>query len=135
MDKNKMTANIENVKAGLNRSHRKEKYYSCSFTVLAVKNDEICKLASLAIYEAPSVTYACLWANYIGANGSGKAGGGGYCKRSAAAEDAFRTAGIELSKDISGRGESYIEEALKALGEEIAKKHGYTSVTVLKTNG
>jgi len=43
------------------------------------------------------------------------AGGGGYHKRSAAAGSAISNAGIVLSKDIDGRGDGAIREAVEAI--------------------
>ena len=47
-------------------------------------------------------------------HGHGWAGGGGYCRRSAAAAEALRAAGIRLSEDISGRGDGALRAALLA---------------------
>ena len=60
-------------------------------------------------------------------SGAGSAGGCGYCKASAAADEAISAAGIKLvgadgkSANIHGAGESMIVEALKA----IARAAGY----------
>jgi len=48
--------------------------------------------------------------------GYGIAGGGGYCKASAAAAIAIQSAGIQLSEDISGCGMSAVREAMVAIG-------------------
>ena len=47
-------------------------------------------------------------------HGHGWAGGGGYCRRSAAAARALEAAGVELSEAIAGRGEGAIRAALLA---------------------
>lgn len=69
--------------------------------------------------SSASVVYASVW---IGdrpfrTSGHGRAGGYGYCKVSAAIDDAFRSAGIELNKSISGIGIGAVESAIVAIGE------------------
>lgn len=46
-------------------------------------------------------------------SGKGSAGGGGYCKKSAALDSAIRDAGIQLSRSIHGTGE--IREGMRAI--------------------
>ena len=46
--------------------------------------------------------------------GHGSADGGGYCRRSAAASEALRAAGVELSEAVAGRGDGAIRAALLA---------------------
>jgi hypothetical protein len=80
-----------------------------------------------------SVVYCTVWfhswlfANSHGewtdASGTGQAGGGGYCKQSAAFESAMRNAGIKCDHDISGRGMSVAEDALLALGRQAGYEH------------
>lgn len=48
-------------------------------------------------------------------SGYGRATGGGYHKASGALASAIRSAGIELSEGIDGRGENAMEEALRAI--------------------
>ena len=77
-----------------------------------------------------SVVYASLWItapDYYG-SGTGKAGGYGYHKSSAAIGDAIKSAGVELSKDISGVGEGAIHEALKAIAEAL----GFSNVLIVE---
>ena len=50
-------------------------------------------------------------------SGTGKASGCGYCKRSAAFEDALSNAGIAIDKNIGGAGMSAVRDALRAIGE------------------
>ncbi len=71
--------------------------------------------------SSASVVYAAAWINE-GANyssGSGKAGGYGYCKHSAAIAAALRSAGVKLNKDISGVGESAVRDALAAIARAL----------------
>jgi hypothetical protein len=78
----------------------------------------------LRIYWPGTVAYACVWINAPGrlqgqtrayARGAGRAGGGGYCKASAAAGAALADAGVRLEADIDGRGLESIRGALEAL--------------------
>jgi hypothetical protein len=71
----------------------------------------------LRIYWPGSVAYACVWIGNGGvhARGAGRAGGGGYCKASAAAGAALADAGVRLEADIDGRGLESIRGALEAL--------------------
>lgn len=63
-------------------------------------------------------------------SGSGKAGGYGYDKPSAAAAEAIRTAGFDLSEDIAGVGETAIREAMKALAAAV----GYPEAMLFETH-
>lgn len=79
----------------------------------------------LRLYWPGSTCYACLWAGDT--SGSGRAGGGGYCKASAAADAAITNAGFDLSHSISGAGTNAIKEAVlavaAALGYPEARLH------------
>lgn len=61
------------------------------------------------------------------ANGFGNAGGYGYCKSSAAVEQAFRNAGIEI-ENLSGTG--LIREAVETLAYSIAGDNFLTVVSI-----
>lgn len=85
-----------------------------------------------------SVVYASIWVNDRHSNthtsGKGQAGGGGYCKLSAAMDEAIKSAGIMLHccedgkiSNIHGRGEGAIREALKAIAESL----GYKQILIL----
>ena len=67
---------------------------------------------------------ACLWthAEPVHAHGSGSAGGGGYHKASAAAAEAIRNAGFDLSADIAGRGDGAMIEAVLAVAKCLGVK-------------
>jgi hypothetical protein len=57
-------------------------------------------------------------------SGNGTAGGCGYCKRSAALESAFRSAGITFDKEVGGTGR--MVEAITAVGEAL----GYETTVI-----
>lgn len=69
--------------------------------------------------SSASVVYASIWVGTkdISTSGNGSAGGGGYCKLSAAVDSAIRSAGITLNHSISGVGTRAIEDALIAIGK------------------
>lgn len=68
--------------------------------------------------SSASVVYASVWiSGTFHTSGHGKAGGYGYCKVSAAIDDAFRSAGVELNESISGVGTRAVESAIVAIGE------------------
>lgn len=69
--------------------------------------------ASIWVYDKASGTHTA---------GHGKAGGYGYHKPSAAVGAAIAAAGIKLDKDIDGRGDSAIEEAVVAIGRAVTGK-------------
>ena len=61
--------------------------------------------------------HACTWihpAEGAPRRGHGAAGGGGYCRRSAAGAHALEAAGVELSESVSGRGVGALRNALLA---------------------
>ena len=77
-----------------------------------------------------STVYASIWAHSANheTSGTGKASGYGYHKQSAAIDEAIRSAGITLSEDISGAGDSAIEGALEAIAQAL----GYESCLIVK---
>lgn len=77
-----------------------------------------------------SKVYAAIWihGDNISAGGHGSASGYGYHKASAAISEAIRSAGVKLSKDIAGVGESAIEGALKAIAAHL----GYSDVLIVR---
>lgn len=85
----------------------------------------------LRIYWPGTVAYACVWIHGGAgayARGAGRAGGGGYCKASAAAGAALADAGVRLEGDIDGRGLEAIGGAMRALGEWLGVKGGILHV-------
>lgn len=107
---------IGTMKTGINVSHRKEKSFTDAYILL--DKMDCSEVATLRIYITPATTYAVIWVYGI-TSGSGKASGSGYHKASAATSSALEAAGIEMSEDISGRGESLMKEALLAIGREL----------------
>lgn len=74
------------------------------------------QLAIVRVYWPREQAFACVWLHTKDAYaiGKGKAGGYGYCKESAAIDQALRDAGLQLEHSIHGVGQSAIKEALHA---------------------
>lgn len=117
------------------KAHRKENHFMQSYILLCTDESGIRELAQLRLYGTQSTNYACLWVHdsksetYVA--GSGKAGGYGYHRPSAAAQVAFDNAGVGLGEAIDGRGDSAIENAMKALGAALGI---YSNVTVINAH-
>ena len=101
-------------------------------SVIVLRQDgAMAHFATLRLYATRSYStiYATIWfydGDYY-ASGSGKAGGGGYCRQSAAAAAAIRSAGIELDANIAGAGIGAVQNALRA----IAQARGYAQVLIV----
>lgn len=80
-------------------------------------------VVTLRIYGTSARNYACLWTHGDAPehcrNGSGVAGGYGYHRPSAAAQEAINNAGFVLSKPIDGVGDQAMREALFAVAAAI----------------
>lgn len=78
-------------------------------------------IATLRLYWPGTVCYACIWVNSdpVHTQGSGKAGGYGYCKASSAAGQAIRNAGFHLDSRIDGVGIGAIRAAMRAIAVEL----------------
>ena len=120
-----MKATINELAAnGKNYGHKKELIQT--FNVIT---DTLKEIITVRCYmgrsASASVVYASIWItapDYHG-SGTGKAGGYGYHKVSAAISEAILSAGIELSKDISGVGNGAIHEALGAIASALGFSH------------
>jgi hypothetical protein len=90
--------------------------------------EAVCARFYMGRASSASVVYCSVWVTNgkdYWTSGKGDAGGGGYCKKSAALDDAIRSAGITLSRSVSGTGE--IREACEA----IARAFGYQEVLTI----
>lgn len=98
-------------------SNRKDNHYIGQYTLLDKNTCEV--WAELRLYATASRHYACFWlfGRENGCiSGGAYAGGYGYHRASAAANVAMQRAGITLSANISGVGDSAIRDALQAVG-------------------
>lgn len=103
-------------------NHGGQKELLDAWSALVIHKGKIREVACCRSYmgksRTASVRYASIWINLKGGyrtSGTGKAGGYGYCKRSAAVDEAIASAGVKLSQSIAGVGDMAIEEALKAI--------------------
>jgi hypothetical protein len=126
-----------NAKNAINaKAHRKEKNFMGEHIGLAVVDGEIKIVVNLRIYGTQARNTVCLWFHNegwtISGSGSGSAGGYGYHRPSAAAEEAFKASGVELSQDINSRGDTAVRDAVLAL-----TKHLYPgcAVEVIASHG
>lgn len=137
------------------RSHRKDegKCHFESIQIVELTQPQHGKRANvpveLRLYGTGNVNFACLWTHVPGntradnpfpngvyTQGSGRAGGYGYHRPSAAAHEAIRNAGFTLltdsgeHADIGGVGDSAIEEALCAIAESL----GITNYALVRSH-
>lgn len=79
------------------------------------------------IYWPHSVAYAAVWINSetLHASGTGKAGGYGYCKQSAALAEALVNAGVTLSENISGVGHIAMRDAVLAVARAASNRRKF----------
>lgn len=117
----------------LNTNHRKEKQAFYSYSLIDLDKGSESAVIRLYYSATGARNYACLWVLREGfyASGSGQAGGYGYHRPSAAAQEAFERAGVKLAEPIDGRGDSEIEEALKALAVHM----GLARFMILRAHG
>lgn len=112
-----------------NPNFRKDNGFSGSFELLAVYKGQLVEIGSLRTYSPGTVSYACLWIydrkTDTHVSGTGNAGGYGYHKRSAAADEAIDNAGIVLSRRIDGAGDNAIKNALHAIGKALGYRKTY----------
>lgn len=79
----------------------------------------IVEVVTMRLYASTRAAriHACAWvypAEDAPRRGHGYAGGGGYCRRSAAGAEALEAAGVALTEDIAGRGVDVLRKALLA---------------------
>lgn len=111
-------------------SHRKEgKCFFSSMSVVSLSSkprlDGVLDPAiTLRLYGTGSRNSACLWVSHGDdyRNGSGQAGGYGYHRPSAAAQEAINNAGFALDTPIDGLGEEAMREALLAIAKCLGVK-------------
>lgn len=125
------------AKTKFNRNHRKEgKCFFESYSILTFDKAEKSPRhrahtpVELRLYGTGNQNFACLWVRVPGVKGkaevytqgSGRAGGYGYHRPSAAANEAISNAGFALDQDIGGVGDDAIEEALCAMADSLGIK-------------
>ena len=115
-----MKANISNLRE-TNKSFKfRDKELIHGYKVLDNRDIIIDVRLYMSRSSSASVVYCALWIQVSPyGRGAGKAGGYGYDKNSAAVGYAIDDAGITLDKDIDGRGEYAILEALEAIAQSL----------------
>ena len=78
-------------------------------------------------YCSGSVIHCIAWISgrEVYGSGYGKAGGYGYCKESAAMQDAINNAGITMSERIDGRGDSLMRSAALGIAKAVTGKRKF----------
>lgn len=109
------------------KNARREKGFDREIAVLDPKTGQA--ILTARIYHPGSVAYCSLWVssrnNGTYGRGQGKAGGYGYHKQSAALNAAIRDAGIVLSQDIGGVGETAMNEAVTAIAKALTGRRRF----------
>lgn len=111
-------AQIDNLKP----SHRLENHFHEEYAAITPDGKTP---VTLRLYTRDGSRWTCcLWVNAypVSLSGSGQATGYGYHKPSAAAAAAIRAAGITLSRDIAGRGDSAIYDTVEAIAKAATGK-------------
>ena len=120
-----MKADVKNLTTYENLGTKRDRIQAGFYRECAIINPENGRSVVIIRLYSTGQTFHCLaWFFGRDANGSGygSAGGGNYCKASAAAEHAIECAGIELSERIHGMGLRYIEKAALAIGQKLTGK-------------
>lgn len=135
----------DNVTKLFNRNHRKEKHFTYQFTATVVDKEtmQAYEATILRIYNTQGRSYACIWVKSncswdnalpFWREGSGWAGGYGYNRESAAAENAIANCGIILDEYIGGRGLSKVEEAVEAITRQLWTNNYRYHIYISKAN-
>ena len=110
-------------------SYRREKSFDSQLAVIDLDTGR--EIVCARFYWPGETVYCVVWIfSDKPARGYGKAGGGGYHKRSAALGEALSRAGVILSEPINGCGDSAMNEALLAL----ARHMGVTRPLVVRAH-
>lgn len=99
-------------------SYRRENHFDSQLSLIDL--DEGREIACVRFYQPNEIVYCVVWIfSDKPARGYGKAGGGGYHKRSAAMGEALTRAGVTLSGPIDGCGDYAMGDALLALARHM----------------
>lgn len=116
---------------GINaKAHRKENNFQEEYNIVSFEGGEFKQPVTLRIYGTAAKNYACVWCNDERLNystGSGSAGGYGYHRPSAAADEALRKAGFSFDP-IDGRGTSAIFTILQSIAKDVLKLDQFTII-------
>lgn len=128
-----MKISINNLTDGINaKAHRKENKFYKSLQIVSFLTDRgFNQPLDVRFYGSGQTVYCCIWGSIKGTyfNGSGKAGGYGYDKESAAFEDALQSAGFNVS-GLSATGQN--EEAINIIATDLMSLEAFT---IVRANG
>ena len=122
-------ANVAALCDGLNLSHKKESGFYKETAILDPRDGSA--IVTARWYwpgrDGASTCYCCVWIHGDGAhgNGSGKAGGYGYHKESAALLSALNAACAYVDQDIGGRGDAAMRDALIAVARAVTGRRKF----------
>jgi hypothetical protein len=114
------------LRDNINSAHRKESGFYRQLSALDPRDGSA--IVTARFYwpgrDGASNCYCCVWihGDKMHGAGSGKAGGYGYHKESAALLSALNAAGAYVSEDIGGRGDRAMRDALTALALKVTGK-------------
>jgi hypothetical protein len=123
-----MKISINNLVQGINgKAHRKENSFYKSLQIVGFKDGQFNQPLDVRFYGNGQTVYCCLWGSIGNAyfNGSGKAGGYGYDKQSAAFSNALQSAGFSVD-GLSCTGEN--ETAINIIAKDLMQLENYTIV-------
>jgi hypothetical protein len=110
-------------------AHRKEKGFYKETSILDPRDGSAVVIARWYWpgRDGASNCYCCIWiyGDTVHGRGAGKAGGYGYHKESAALAYALDDAGIALTEDIGGRGDSATRDALEAVARAVTGRRKF----------
>ncbi len=132
---NQATVFINRGAGHFKSSHRKENHVNNEYMAICPNTGQ--KIVTLKTYRTNARHYAAVWFGgqingaHYSCEGTGWAGGYGYCRESAAAASAIQSAHVALDSDIDGRGTECIRGAVLA----IAAAFGRQDALFVKANG
>lgn len=121
-----MKFNVESIREGFEQSYRKENGFYRQLSALDPRDGSA--IVTARFYwpgrDGASTCYCCVWihGDTLHGSGSGKAGGYGYHKESAALLDALNAAGAYVDTNIGGRGDGAMRDALISLACKVTGK-------------
>lgn len=126
-----MEISINKLVQGINaKAHRKENNYTGGLKLISFDTDkkQFGETLDVRFYSTNAITYCCVWGSIKGEyfNGSGKAGGYGYDRKSAALSNALQSAGFNVS-GLSATGQN--ELAVETIAQ-LSELENYTIVRV-----
>jgi len=116
-----LSVNLQDSEIGAKRDLVAKGFYK-EFSVIEPKTGQ--SVAIFRTYITGYTFHCCAWLYGVDSYGTGygKAAGSGYCKESAAIDEAIANAGVVLNKRFGGMGESAIRDAALAIGRKLSGK-------------